>query len=152
MSKATEHDQNKVRILIVDDSDNLRIVIRRYLEKAQTREYQFIFFEAANGQEAEKVLQVAAAMNEAIDVVFLDWMMPTMTGKDLLEKIRSIELFKEYPSVIMLTAETNSEQINVCLKYNVAKYVLKPFTQEILASVLYEVLAGKSDGGIRYAV
>ena len=141
-----------IRILIVDDSSNLRQVIRRYLTMAQNSDYQFVFEEAPDGAEAERKLQECMIMGEPIDIIFLDWMMPTMTGHELLQKIRSIEVFKEQPRIIMLTAETNSEQINACIRYNVSKYIIKPFTQEMLATVLHEVLSGHADGGIKYAV
>ena len=101
-----------VRILVVDDSTNLRQVIIRYLNLSKVPEYEFSFFEAANGSEAEQVLQECSAVGEPIDVIFLDWMMPTMTGHQFLTNVRSIEKFKHSPQVIMLTAETNSEQIN----------------------------------------
>ncbi len=141
-----------VRILIVDDSSNLRQVIRRYLEAAKGDEYHFEFEEALDGSEAERKLQEGLIFDQPIDIVFLDWMMPTMTGHQFLEKIRSIEVFSKKPSVIMLTAETNSEQINACLRYKVSKYIIKPFTQEMLTSVLLEVIAGRADGGVKYAV
>ena len=141
-----------IRILIVDDSSNLRQVIRRYLMMEANSSYVFEFEEAPNGAEAERRLQEGAVMGHPIDIVFLDWMMPTMTGHEFLQKIRSIDIFKEAPAIIMLTAETNSDQINACLRYGVSKYVIKPFTQEMLAGVLHEVLSGRADGGIKYAV
>ena len=142
----------KVKILIVDDSSNLRQVIKRYLQMAQTEGYLFEFDEACNGYEAEQKLQEAAVIDEPFEIVFLDWMMPKVTGYEFMKKIREIEIFKVMPSIIMLTAETNSEQINACMKYGVSKYIIKPFTQEMLANVIHELLEGKADGGIKYAI
>ena len=147
-----QSEKQKIRILIVDDSKNIRLVIRRYLEMVNHPDFYFEFDEAANGAEAEEKLQESTVMDNPYEVVFLDWMMPTFTGYEFLAKIRSIEQFKTHPSIIMLTAETNSEQINACLKYGVSKYIIKPFTQEMLSQVLIEVLSGSADGGIKYAV
>ena len=141
-----------VKILIVDDSKNIRHVIRRYLETTTLPGFTFQFDEAGNGAEAEEKLQEALIFEKPFDIVFLDWMMPTFTGYEFLTKIRNIEAFKEKPTIVMLTAETNTDQIDACLKFGVAKYIIKPFTQDMLTQVLTEVLTGRADGGVKYAV
>jgi two-component system phosphate regulon response regulator PhoB len=75
-----------------------------------------------------------------IHVVFLDWMMPEVTGFEFLKKIREIDMFKVNPQVIMLTAETYSDQINAAIKFDVASYETKPFTQEELVAALIKAV------------
>ena len=141
-----------IRILIVDDSDNLRKVTRRYISSGEGSDYQFEFEEASDGVQAEQVLQECLIMGNPIHIIFLDWMMPKMNGQEFLEKIRSTETFKIRPAIIMLTAETNSEQINACLRHKVAKYIIKPFTQETIVTTVMEVLAGKADGEVKNVI
>ena len=124
-------------MLIVDDSTNLRQVIRRYISAS----FDFQLFEAQNGEEAEQILQEGNAMGEPIQIIMLDWMMPKVSGFEFLKKIRSTIAFEKDPRIIMLTAETYSEQINACMEYGVSSYVTKPFTQEDLAAALNKVIA-----------
>ncbi len=138
----------KKRILIVDDSSNLRKVIERYIESG-TYEVELEIFHAQDGAEAEVKLQEQHFLDEPIDVVFLDWMMPNVTGYEFMKKIRSVSIFKDSPKILMLTAETNSEQIQACLDFHVSKYIIKPFTAEMIVESLTECLSGKIDGGIR---
>jgi CheY-like chemotaxis protein len=142
----------KKNILIVDDSSNLRIVTKRYLSAGTYDDFELFYFDAGNGEEAEEILQNQNISDDPIDIVILDWMMPKMTGLEFLTKIRSVPIFQERPEVIMLTAETNHAQMEACLKYNIKKYILKPFTQEMLTRVLHEVLTHTNTGEIRHGV
>src|SRR5687768_4327046 len=135
-----------LRVLVVDDSANLRHVIKRYLETS----YDALeFFEAGNGEEALTVLQEQAVFDQPIDVIFLDWMMPKISGLEFLQQMRAILQFKENPKVIMLTAETYSDQMNAVMKYNVSAYVTKPFTQEDLRAVMNRIF---KEGELKHAV
>jgi DNA-binding response OmpR family regulator len=125
-----------LRILIVDDSTNLRQVIKRYLKVGITAE----FFEASDGAVADGVIQEQFVMGSPIDVVMLDWMMPNFSGLDFLKKIRTTPGFEKEPAIIMLTAETYSEQINACMKYGVSSYITKPFTQEQLVEAVHKAI------------
>jgi DNA-binding response OmpR family regulator len=136
----------KIRILIADDSQNLRVIIRKHLET----EFDMECFEAGNGEAAEQILQEQNALGESIDIIFLDWMMPKMTGFEFLMKIRSTEAFREKPEIIMLTAETYADQINACMRFGVSTYLTKPFTREDLVGAVRKILDQKKE--YRYAV
>lgn len=129
----------KLKLLVVDDSKNLRQIIKRYI----STNYDVEFFEAENGEIAEAVLQEQSLMGENIDIIFLDWMMPKVSGFEFLKKIRSTEQFKDKPNIIMLTAETYSEQMSAVLKYNVTAYLTKPFTAEDLCFAVDKCVANK---------
>lgn len=126
----------KLHILVVDDSPNIRKVIIRYLDASDLGGISLTFSEASEGEDAETILQSSLLSGKPVDILFLDWIMPKVTGLDLLKKIRSIEMFEENPQVVMLTAETSVDQIDACLKYNVSSYLTKPFTQETLETAL----------------
>ena len=139
-----------LRILIVDDSPNLRKVIKSFLKTHAELGTQLLFHEAGDGALAETVLQEQRAIDEPIDVIFLDWMMPRMTGLDFLKKIREVDSFKTSPSIVMLTAETYSENINACIKYGVSVYLTKPFTQTDVCAALDQCL--KKRGLVDHAI
>lgn len=140
----------KLHILIVDDSLTLREVIKRQLEDVcQECVIDAVFSEAGDGEQAEKVMQESYFLETPVDTVFLDWMMPKMSGLDFLKNLRETIIFKEQPDVIMLTAETYPDQIAVCMKYNVTSYLTKPFQYEDLKDALEKIIERRK---FKYAV
>ena len=81
----------KSKILVVDDEEHIRELIRFYLDKEG-----FSVLEAENGEIALDLLE-----NEYVDLAIVDIMMPVMNGFDLVEEMKQ---FKDIP-VIMLTAK-----------------------------------------------
>ena len=135
-----------MNILIVDDSANLRHIIKKFVSTAfKDARLQ----EAGNGEEAMKLLQESSAMGAPIDIVILDWMMPKLSGFEFLKEMRETDVFKDSPEVIMLTAETYSTQINAALKYRVSSYITKPFTSDDLSQAITKVITMK---GMKNAV
>ncbi|WP_106497369.1 response regulator transcription factor [Lentibacillus sp. Marseille-P4043] len=102
------------KILVVDDEDRIRRLIRMYLERED-----FIVEEASNGNDA---LQLALENDYA--VILLDLMMPEMDGIEVCQKLRKE---KDTP-VIMLTAK--GEEANRVQGFEVGTddYIVKPFS------------------------
>lgn len=112
----------KSKILIVDDEEHIRELIRFYLDKEG-----FSVLEAENGEKALDILE-----NEYIDLVIVDIMMPVMNGFDLVEEMKQ---FKDIP-VIMLTAKSQSADKLRGFSLGIDDYVTKPFDpNELLARV-----------------
>ena len=114
-----------LKILIVDDFELPRRLIRNMLFQMGCDNNENIV-EADDGLKALEVLQ-----NLQIDLVICDWVMPNMTGLELLEKVRSTESLAKIPFV-MVTAETEKEHIMEAIKAGVSQYIVKPFTEDIL--------------------
>ncbi|MFT7003322.1 MAG: CheY-like chemotaxis protein/CheY-specific phosphatase CheX [Sulfurimonas sp.] len=106
------------KILIVDDSSFMRKSIKRFLK---TLGYENVV-EAENGLQA---LEMHAQEKPAI--IFMDVVMPEMTGDEALEKIRDID--KETP-IVMLSSVNENAIVDKCNKLGVSGYVLKPLTAE----------------------
>ena len=69
------------------------------------------------------------------DLILLDWMLPNISGIDLLKKIRSDETLEQIP-VIMLTAINMEEDKLEGLEYGADDYITKPFSvKEVLARI-----------------
>ena len=112
----------KSKILIVDDEEHIRELIRFYLE-----EEGFSVVQAASGEEALHLLE-----NEYIDLAIVDIMMPVMDGFQLVEEMKEM---KDIP-VIMLTAKSQSADKLRGFSLGIDDYVTKPFDpDELLARV-----------------
>jgi DNA-binding response OmpR family regulator len=113
---------NGSRILVVDDDEAVRMLVRELLERTGA-----IVREAVNGREALRVLYDARP-----DLIVLDVSMPDMDGWQALERIRDMT---EVP-VLMLTARSGEMEKVRGLQAGADDYVLKPFgRQEFLARV-----------------
>lgn len=109
------------RIMVVDDSTHVRILVRRILEREECE-----VFEAGNGREAISMLE-----ESKVDMVITDLAMPVMDGVELIKKIRADKSYGSLP-ILVFTAE-GQEWIRVELeKYDVRAWVLKPFDKEYL--------------------
>jgi len=115
------------KALVVDDSRTIRIIIRRILI-----ELGYEVCEAANGIEALKVLETEKT---AVKLVLVDWNMPEMNGMELLKSMRQNPEFDSL-KVIMVTTETEMDQMASALEAGANEYVMKPFTKDILVEKL----------------
>lgn len=107
------------RVLIVDDDETVREVVRRYL----TREGHEVI-EAVDGPGA-----LTAVRSAAPDLVVLDLMLPGIDGLQVCREIRRSSLVP----VIMLTALGEESDRVVGLEYGADDYVVKPFSPRELA-------------------
>lgn len=110
------------RILIVDDEEKIRRVIREYAEA-----YGFTVSEAKDGIEAIDIVK-----KQNLDIIIMDIMMPKMDGFSACKEIREI---KDIP-VLMLSAR--GEEYDKLLGFNLGidDYVVKPFSpKELMARV-----------------
>jgi two-component system, cell cycle response regulator len=110
-----------IKILSVDDSRTIRLIITRALMA-----YDCVIIEAANGEEG-----LAAAAREKPDLILLDITMPVMDGVTMLSKLKENEELQKTP-VIMLTAESGRENVLQISKLGVSDYLVKPFRLEQL--------------------
>jgi len=88
--------------------------------------------EAANGKQA---LELMAAEKDAVSLVLADWNMPEMNGLELLQRLRQDPALATLV-VIMVTTETELDQMATALEAGANEYVMKPFTKDILVEKL----------------
>lgn len=111
--------------LVVDDSKVIRKVARHILEGLD-----FEVREAGDGREA-----LDACMDQAPDVVLLDWNMPVMSGMDFLRALGDAGL-SHRPKVVFCTTENGMAHIRAAIEAGADEYVMKPFDRETLESKL----------------
>jgi len=115
------------RILIVDDEPFNIEILKEYLESGN-----YDLYSAEDGLEAWEKLEEDP---DFYDVVILDRMMPKMNGMQVLEKIKAHDILKSVP-VVLQTAMAAKEEILEGIKAGAHYYLIKPFDEELLLSVL----------------
>lgn len=115
-----------MRALVVDDSRAMRSIIGKLL-----RELGFEVFEAASGLDAlVRIRQI-----EALTLVLVDWNMPEMDGCEFLKRVREEPAFHDIP-IMMVTTESEMEQVAVALDAGANEYLMKPFDKQGLLEKL----------------
>ncbi len=115
------------KALVVDDSRAVRMLLVRTL-----KQIGYEVQEAANGREA---LEVIEAGDSGVELVLADWNMPEIDGLELLKRLRSNPALSSL-AVVMVTTETEIDQIAEAMEAGANEYVMKPFTQDILVEKL----------------
>lgn len=119
-----------MKILIVDDSKAMRMIVRRHVESARIADAEIV--EAGNGQEALELIRA-----DQPDLVFSDWNMPEMNGIDLLKALRAEGSNVRFGFV---TSESQPHMKDVALDAGALFVIVKPFTAEDFQAVLARVL------------
>jgi two-component system, chemotaxis family, chemotaxis protein CheY len=115
------------KALVVDDSRAVRMILGKTL-----KELGYEVREAGNGREA---LEVIEAEKNTVQLVLADWNMPEVNGLELLKKLRQKPELSSLV-VVMVTTETEMDQMAAALEAGANEYVMKPFTKEILVEKL----------------
>ncbi|WP_444994607.1 response regulator [Aliikangiella sp. IMCC44359] len=120
-----------LKFLIVDDSKAMQTIVKRILINAGYEQHDFKF--ESNGRNALESIR-----NWQPDIVLLDWHMPEMTGIELLEKVKELNLNTK---IGLITAEKNKVSIERAKKAGARFVVNKPFTAENLQESLIPALS-----------
>ena len=122
-------------VLIVDDSATMRLMIRRTLLMTELDIGEM--FEAANGIEA-----LAKLAEHEVSLILLDINMPTMTGLQLLARMKRNQRLKDIP-IVNASTEGSDERAEQIAEFGAAGYLRKPFVPEKLRDVLSPLLGVK---------
>ena len=106
-------DNSKIHILIIDDDDKIRELLKQYLKNNN-----FIISTAINATDAEEKLKIFK-----FDMAIIDIMMP---GKDGLQLTKEIRETLDLP-IILLTAKGETEDRIKGLEIGAEDYLAKPF-------------------------
>jgi len=103
-------------ILIADDLRTNRMVMKKALEGEN---YEFI--EASNGQEA-----IEKAIEHQPTVIIMDGLMPVMDGFDAVKALRTLEMFKRTPILMISSLSEDSMKLKA-IEAGVNDFISKPF-------------------------
>lgn len=125
-------DSNAIKLLLVEDNEELRTYLARYLRKSYQVE------EAADGQEAlEKVKRMMP------DFILSDIVMPNLSGTELCLKLKANIETCHIP-VILLTSLAEREDIIKGFNAGADDYITKPFDLSVLGSKINAILRNRT--------
>src|SRR3954453_15287060 len=112
--------------LVVDDSRAMRSILARLMTGLG-----FEVSQAGDGAQALAVLDTGVRP----DVCLVDWNMPVMDGLEFIKTVRSREELRNL-SLMMVPTESEQGQIVRALAAGAHEYVIKPFSDEVIAGKL----------------
>jgi two-component system chemotaxis response regulator CheY len=121
-------------ILVVDDYSTMIRIIRNLL-----KQIGFENVDDANDGSAA----LAKMQGKQYGLIISDWNMEPMTGYDLLREVRANPALSKTP-FIMITAESETENVIAAKKAGVSNYIVKPFNAATLKTkmeAVFEVVA-----------
>ncbi|MDZ7262914.1 MAG: response regulator [candidate division KSB1 bacterium] len=128
-------DHNEIKILLVDDEEDSRLLIREAIEEARVSNG---VYEVGSGEEALDFLYRRGKYTNAPrpGLIYLDIQMPGMSGQEVLKQIKSNEDFKDI-AVVMMTGLDDSEEKKLAAQNGANSYTVKPSNpEEFLRTVI----------------
>lgn len=130
--KQISNENNKLKLLLVEDNEELRGYLSRYL----SQDYHII--ESGDGQEALDIIP-----KENPDFILSDVMMPIVSGTELCKKLKSNIETCHIP-LILLTSLAEREDIIKGLNAGADDYITKPFDLSVLKSKIATIINNRS--------
>ncbi len=120
---------NVAKVLIIDDSATLCLVMSRALEKAG-----YYVITAYNGNEG-----LAKALRERPHCIILDVVLPGISGFGVCRQLRALDPHRNLSIIMVSTKNTRLDQ-SWGLRQGVDRYLPKPFSEEVLVQTVEEVI------------
>lgn len=111
-----------MNVLVVDDCMTVQAALGRNL-----KEWGFNPIQATDGKRALGIL----AGNEAPRLVITDWMMPGLSGPEMVEQFRKSDPRRQ-TYIIMLTAKSGRDVLETAFRCGADDYLTKPVVPEEL--------------------
>ncbi len=120
-------------VLVVDDMQNTRILVRLLLEKQ---------FAARVTEAPDGLAALTIAIKDPPDLVISDVAMPRMNGLELVKSLREMPELSEVP-IILLTSKSEQVYKTRAAMLKVQDYLVKPFTPASFTELLGQYLTKK---------
>ncbi len=112
--------EHKIVVLVVEDNDDMRSIIKSYLEN------HFTVYEAENGIKALKLLELSD-----VDIIVSDVMMPEMDGITLCRKLKG-DIKTSHMPIILMTAKNSPKDMIEGYEALADSYLSKPINMDML--------------------
>ena len=119
-------------LLVDDDADDAEI----FMEAVSCVEKEIIFRSEDNPIKALQDLEVSLKLP---DLIFLDYNMPLINGKEFLQRMKSKEKLKNIP-VILISSPSEEFVSDLLQQKEIMRYICKPNSYSELISILKTVL------------
>jgi two-component system chemotaxis response regulator CheY len=116
-----------MKALVVDDSRAIRMILSKTLTESG--------FDVAQAPDGRQALKTMEREGGSIHLVLVDWNMPEMSGLEFVQWVRTRSAF-DHVRLVMVTTETEMEQMARALEAGADEYVMKPFTKEVVQDKL----------------
>ena len=120
----------KIKILIIEDEEDIRELMSFHLSKQDMD-----IDKAGDGKTAYDKL-----LKNKYDLVIMDWMIPDVSGLDLISWIRKKEHIQYKTPILMVTAKSDPESIVLGLETGADDYMVKPFDFNVLRARVKNLL------------
>jgi CheY-like chemotaxis protein len=137
--------ESAVRVLVVEDNaDDRELLLRQLRKSGMDSHVKFI----SDGKEALDFLSHPGDVFPAAELIaiFLDLRLPSLSGIELLRRMRGQEHLQEVP-VIVMTSSIDPNDLEECRRLKVANYVSKPVTFTSFSKAVADVFHLPRMGG-----
>ena len=135
---AASSDSDKKNILIVEDSEDLRYMMKNVLKDS------FNVYCAENGKEGIESLHLYE-----IDLIISDIMMPVMDGLTMAQTVRE-DIATSHIPIIILTAKSNEDDMLDSYKKGIDDYLVKPVNVDILKIKIEKLLEKRNEDSLKF--
>ncbi|GLH30508.1 two-component system response regulator [Acetobacter pasteurianus] len=129
-SVEAQASHNKIRVLTVDDSKTIQVMLRKALESAG--------YEVIQGGDGVEGLEALRASSSPPNAIITDINMPRMDGFEFIEAVRKIPEYRHIP-MLCLTTESDPEKKLRAKKAGATGWIVKPFNAESLIAAIRRV-------------
>lgn len=123
---------NKYNVLVIDDDIWMQRIISKVLEG-----FGFVCYTASNGFDG-----VALALEHQPMVIFLDIMMPELSGHLTLKMLKRLSSTNNTP-VVMISALSDTENLGLAVKIGAVGFVSKPFTRATIYDKMRSIIGSE---------
>ncbi len=110
------------KILIADDMPTIRDLLKTQLKGMGFKRV----LEAEDGAQAMNLLIEHDLTDDKVKMIISDWNMPKMSGLEFLKQVRASDQWANLP-FLLLTSESERDQVTEAILAGVSQYVVKPF-------------------------
>ncbi|MCK5504374.1 MAG: response regulator, partial [Thermodesulfovibrionia bacterium] len=131
-------DLRKMRVLVVDDNQTSREILRSTLESMR-----FTVDVAESGEEGLRKLEEAA--DKPFELVLMDWKMPKMNGIEASKRIKTDQKLQKTPTIIMVTAHGREEVMKQAEEIGLDGFLIKPVSPSTMFNTIMNVFGKEED-------
>ena len=129
MEKIQKEELKKMKILIVDDNEQITKMLSTFLE---LKEHQCTI--ANDGNEGLKQIKA-----NNYDVILLDLAMPEFDGYSVIKNLEESDTLKDHKIIVFTASTITQDELEDLVKRGVTAYLLKPIDIDLLHSKLVEI-------------
>lgn len=119
-------------LLVEDDTDDVELLQDALSDNAVPNQLHVI-------KDGGGMASYLATSVQVPDIIVMDFNLPKVHGREVLKNIRSNELFRNVP-VLILTTSSSPLDIDYSYKEGASKYLIKPTTTEGFRNVVQSIL------------